>query len=184
MFQFSIKTLITVLIGASGAAWAAANAPQTTSSTYPKIAEATNKNEMKPHIGLMGGFTSPDSGYASSGEYGINAGYQPWIPFGIGAEVTSSTLGSWTRTNLLATATYNFGGDADVLKNSYVGLGLGPIFDHDGTHVALAPLAGFDVPLGPSNRQLYSLGLYAKYMMVGDEAPDAFSMNGMVKYWF
>lgn len=175
----------------SSTAWAARD-HQTSSSTFPKPTETRGVSEQKPHVGIMLGFTGQQANYGSSAEYGIDIGFQPYIPFGAGIELSGSNtdrtrngrMERLTRTNLLAKGTYNFGGSSDIIRNSYVGLGLGPIFDSTDTHFGIAPMAGFDIPFRNKPRQFLSLGLYAKYLFVSGVSPNAFSMNGVLKYWF
>jgi hypothetical protein len=83
--------------------------------------------------------------------------------------------------------TYNFGGTTPVIKDSFVGVGVGPVIKNDGTDIAIAPLAGFDIPLKEETnheRDFYSLGLHAKYMFVSSSDPKELSVNAALKYWY
>lgn len=163
---------------------------KTGSSTFPKPREVVDQSELRPHVGVMVGVANPEGSYRSSGEYGIDVGYQPLIPFGLGLEITGSAIESdagdrLDRTGILAKATYNFGGETVVIRDSYVGLGLGAALKSDGTDLVSAPLVGFDIPINrEKGRNMFSLGANAKYIIVGSSDPDTLSVNGVVKYWY
>lgn len=175
-----------------------AQAQETSKTTFPKVNnERLEGPAQKPHIGVTLGTMNPDNSYKSAFEYGIDAGFQPMLPIGFGLEVsavsTDRSEGDRTqnlnRTSILPRVTYNLAGDIPVVRNSYLGLGAGAIFDakspNQGTHFGLAPLAGFDIPLvNEPRRNFVSLGLGAKYLFVSGPSPDSFSVNGLVKYWF
>ena len=82
------------------------------------------------------------------------------------------------------------GGDLAVIRHSYVGGLLGPAIDdgssHNGVHLGLGPIIGFDIPLTTTDdtQRGLTLGANAKYLFVNDAAPDLFALNGVVKYWF
>ncbi len=163
--------------------------------TFPKAAETMNPNYAKPHVGIIAGITNPEASFATRMEYGLDVGFQPWSPFGLGLEVTGlnsdRTLGSQpqdlNRTNILLKGTYNMGGNIPVVRNSYVGLGLGAVIDssaYKGTHSGVAPILGFDIPLGSARENYFSLGAAAKYVFVSGPSPDSYTLNGMAKYWF
>jgi hypothetical protein len=163
--------------------------------TFPKVSKSMSAEYVKPHIGLFGGLANPEASFDTSLEYGIDAGFQPWAPLGVGLEV--SGLGSdrnqgsqpqdLNRTNVLVKGTYNLGGTVPVIRYSYLGLGLGTVIDasaYKGWHSGIAPLLGFDIPLTAAPAEYFSLGATAKYVFVSGPSPDAVSVNGMVKYWF
>jgi hypothetical protein len=123
--------------------------------------------------------------------WGVEYALQPVVPltsavqlngYASGAKGLSPTV---TRTELLYKAAYNFVGDIPVVKYSYAGVALGPVFDnvrnHLDTELGVAPLLGFDIPVGMSQ---YTLGANANYMFVGGPNNDVFAVNGVAKYWF
>ncbi len=168
----------------------------TSSATFPEVRAVSSSSEYKPHVGINVGVASPEGSFRNVPGYGIEAGYQPMIPFGLGIEVTSfssdRSIGSeqdnLNRTTALVKGTYNFGGDIPVLRESFVGLGVGPVFDShstwNGTHFGIAPVLGFDIPLIQAKQNYMSLGLSAQYVFVSGPSPDGFSLNGAAKYWF
>ena len=159
----------------------------TTPFTEPRKAE---RNEWKPDIGVLAGVATPEGSYNTSGEFGVTASIQPFIPFSVGAELTRVEFDAeegdsdLERTTLLFKAAYNFGGTVPVIRYSYIGVGVGPYFKSDGTDVASAPLLGFDIPIQQEDRGYLSLGASAKYLVVSGSEPDAVSVNGVVKYWY
>ena len=166
-----------------------------TGTTFPKPATTMSQDFAKPHVGLIAGVTNPEASFATRMEYGLDVGFQPWAPFGLGLEVTGlnsdRTLGAQpqdlNRTNILVKANYNLGGDIPVIRNSYVGLGLGAVIDasaYKGVHSGVAPLVGFDIPLTTASTNYFSLGAAAKYVFVSGPSPDSYTLNGMAKYWF
>jgi hypothetical protein len=169
---------------------------QTPSSTLPQPMQLSSSDQLKPHVGVRLGVATPSSDYNSGTDFGIEAGLQPYIPFGVGLELSHYTsprdksdspdLG---RTRLLARGTYNFGGDTPVIRYSWLGINAGPVFDdvgdsHD-TRLAGGFLAGADFPLsgGSAMKDTVSLGAALGYLFVTDD-PDEFSVNATAKYWF
>ncbi|MGE3760003.1 MAG: hypothetical protein AB7H97_19705 [Pseudobdellovibrionaceae bacterium] len=171
---------------------------QSSTSTFPAVSKSETEEEWKPHMGLTAGFADPTDNYEGATEYGLDVGYQPFVPFGIGVEFThfSSEKNSGLqnveieRTKLLGRGTYNFGGTIPVIKNSFVGAALGPVFDHedgkDKLNIGISSLLGVDFPLGGTDvtRKSFSLGATMSYLAVGGGAADTFGMNGLLKYWF
>lgn len=166
----------------------------TVTSTLPKPTEAEGMDEWRPHLGVIAGLTSPESTFDNAVEFGLDVGFQPIIPIGYGIELSTSAAerksreDDLSRTKLLGRATYNFGGDTPVIRHSYLGAVAGAVWDttsdRTATNFGWGPLAGFDIPIGWEVRKSFSLGLNAKYLMVAGGATDAFSLNGMMKYWF
>jgi hypothetical protein len=168
-----------------------AQADQTSASTFPKPREVMASSEWRPHVGAFLGAAVPEGSYRSSSEYGIDVGYQPFIPFGLGLEINGSQIEEsdtgdrLDRTGVLAKATYHFGGETAIIKDSYAGLGIGAILKSDGTDLVSAPLVGFDIPMkSDDKREFFSLGASAKYAIVGSSDPDTLSINGVMKYWY
>jgi len=157
-----------------------------TEGTFPEVRQVEQKDDYKLHMGLNGGVHVPEGNANSTPEFGISVGYQPYIPFGLGAEVNTAKLDDGSddqRTSVFARGTYNFGGDVAVLKNSWVGVLGGPVIIGDNFEWGWAPTLGFDIPLSDQAHDFISLGLNAKYMFVSD-SPDAFSAAAAVKYWY
>jgi len=167
----------------------------TPSSTFPKPSETMD--EWRPHVGLIAGIANHEgSTFDSAFEYGVDVGFQPYVPFGLGLELSTATsevdVGIFdeelVRTKLLAKGTYNFGGGIPVIKHSYVGLAIGPMLESlagdDELYIGTAPMLGFDIPLREKSHDYLSLGLNARYLISSSGSPDAFTVNGMMKYWF
>lgn len=156
----------------------------------------TTQSELKPHVGLLTGLATPEGSYRSGAEYGVTVGYQPYIPFGVGLEVSTSQSNpsegpdsrELTRTKVLVQGTYNFGGDIPVLSKTYIGIAAGPMLESvngDDTWVlGTMPTAGFDIPFQLKDGKDLSLGLNTRYLVSSSGASNTFSLNAMAKYWF
>lgn len=160
-------------------------------STFPHPAMPKDMEDVRAHVGVLGGYQESDGAFDPTIEYGVDAGLQPYIPFSVGAELTTSSTDELTRTKLLGRAAYNFGGTIPVLNRSYIGAALGPVWDSDvagqkdGVHIGWAPVLGFDIPfLKRTTEKTISLGAQAKYLVVEGDSPDALIVNGAMKYWF
>lgn len=160
---------------------------RTQSSTLPKPTEAT-RAEWVPHVGLLGGVADPEGSYDATGEVGLDIGFQPYIPFGIGLEASyfesEGAANRLERTQVLAKGNYNFGGTTPVVRYSYIGLGVGAVFLNNRTALVSAPMVGFDIPLKQAADNFLSLGASAKYAFIEGSEPDALSVVGAVKYWY
>ncbi len=161
------------------------------SSTFPEAHPLADSSQSHPHFGIKGGFSNPEGSYHSAPELGAEIGFQPYVPFGLGAVYTSSRNGSigsgrdLERSSVLARATYNFGGDIPVIKESWVGLAGGPVFRADGTDFGYAPVIGFDIPLREESKlTFFSLGADAKYLTVRGDQASNLSVDANLKYWF
>lgn len=153
------------------------------------------KSEYKPHLGALTGIATPEGNYQSSAEYGMTIGYQPYIPFSIGAELSHSknnvssgnSASDLDRTKLLVNAAYNFGGHIPVISKSYIALAFGPMLEStessDSIVIGTMPNVGFDMPFTIKDNSV-SLGLNARYLISSSSAPNTFSLNAMAKYWF
>lgn len=168
-----------------------------TESPFPENRQVVNHAELKPHIGLDLGVSSPASNYNNATEYAIEAGFQPYIPYGLGAELsrfssdnTNANYATLNRTKFLLRGTYNFGGNIPVLRDSYLGLKAGPVFDDVAGVTSVlfggGAVAGFDIPLNLSGLRAdaFSLGANVSYLFVSSTDVDEFALNGAVKYWF
>lgn len=183
----SILTLISV----SGLSAWAADFRKSETSIFPAPRAIHNSDERMPHIGLMIGSTKPEGRFDASPEFGLDIGFQPYVPFGLGLEAGFSELKSELtdkkiqRGIVLAKLTYNLGGNIVVLRDSYVGFGVGAAIVDNKSTLASAPMVGFDIPIRDRNDQAsVSLGANAKFLTVEGDAPDALSINGVVKYWY
>lgn len=169
---------------------AVARAQEGGTSTFPQPAgPVTGVNLQKPHLGLMAGPVDPEGSMKTTANAAIDIGYQPYIPFGVGLNLANMTSSNgegenFTQTTLLGRGTYNFGGTIPVIRDSYVGLGVGPAFLGDGTKLASAPMVGFDIALTKAERGNLSLGANLSYLITEGSSPDAGILNGVVKYWF
>lgn len=180
-----VPTLLTTLVSVAALA-------QT--STMPQVRGPAVDDELKPHVGALIGINEPDGRGSAGSDYGLDIGFQPYIPFGFGLELSSSRNSEVDQTRLLVRGTYNFGGDTPILRSTYIGAGVGPVIgsvgDSDRVLLAIAPMVGFDIPvyrfsrLSEERKDYLSLGLHAKYLILEGSDPDALSMNGVVKYWF
>ena len=163
-----------------------------TSRTFPKVHESETVAEAKPSLGINIGLADTDNSRSTLG-YGIEFGFQPIIPFSSAFSLSGyssehkADIPTLTRTMLMYKASYNFGGTIPVIKNSFAGLKVGPVFDNINrkldVELGVAPTVGFDFLLG-GDLSHYSLGANADYMFVGGSKNDVFALNGVAKYWF
>ena len=161
---------------------------QTLEGAFPAVKEVQSSNDYKPNMGLTAGINNTRNVSDTTGETGVNVGFQPLIPFGLGFELSTSRFDteddqSYKRVTALGKATYNFGGDIPVLRDAYVGGAAGPVFLSGRTEFGAAPLVGFDIPLATKKRDYVSLGLNTRYLYVTD-APNSLITNAAVSYWF
>lgn len=146
------------------------------SSTFPNLRSTTGRAESQPHAGLLVGYNDPNEG-DNTGALGVDVGYQPYIPFGLGFEFTNTD----NRSLVLGKLSYNFGGELPIIHNSFVGMAAG----QDGSTFVIGPLVGFDIPIAsqsPDSR--FTLGGAAKYLFSDNSNAEALSFNGNMKYWF
>lgn len=167
----------------------AAEDSQSSAATFPKAQPIYQADQQRPHVGLLVGTATPEGAYKTSGEVGVDIGYQPYIPFGAGVEISTSEHRNdrddrIQRTYVMVKGTYNFGGATPIIKDSFVGAGFGPVFKGNGTGVALAPLVGFDLPIYEDNTDVITLGAHAKYLLMDGSDPDSLSVNAAMKYWY
>jgi hypothetical protein len=187
--------LLVVLFGAfAHAARTYNNSDTTTRSTFLNM-EPSRENEMRPHVGLQLGYAEPGKSYDPATQYGIEVGYQPYVPLAAAVELSTflsdaDNADNLRRSTLMAKGTYNFGGDTTIIKHSFLGAAIGPVYDTQGSNrewnLGLKYLAGVDIPLtgnGTTRTKSFSLGATASYMSVAN-AQDNFLLNGQLKYWF
>ncbi len=193
VFSATALLLSAFLAPAANAQTSAASPGQTSSAIFPVPREVLQEG-LNPHVGVTAGVVNPEGSYRSGAEYGVNFGFQPYIPFGLGMQLTFSKNKSkeanerdLDRTAAMIRGTYNFGGSITVIKNSFVGVMTGPIINQDATYFGLAPIVGFDIPVREwSGKYLsyLSVGAEAKYMIVSSDESDGLTVNGVLKYWF
>lgn len=167
----------------------AQEAEKTTTSTFPAPTPVESAEEFKMHMGLNLGTSTPEGSHDTTANLGVEVGYQPYIPYGLGAELFTTQVDADggnddQRTALLAKGSYNFGGQAAVLRHSWVGLGAGPVYADGTWEVGVAPQLGFDIPVSKINNQDLSIGANAKYLITSTDSPDAFMANFAMKYWY
>ena len=188
-----LTTLFATMIAVAGLSAFAQESANTTTSPLPTPREVQQDSEFKPHIGAQLGMANPEGGFDTGSEIGLDIGFQPYIPYGLGVEFTqvrAESKGEGTsidRSIVMAKATYNFGGDIAFIKHSYVGAGLGGVFYSGDSSLVLAPLLGFDIPLNQSADRrtgIVSAGALAKYSILEGSNANTLSVNGMLKYWF
>ncbi len=194
------KTALTLSIVALSTALAVS--AEAADPILPKPRPVTEEANLRPHIGILLGIQDPFGPLKPALNYGIDAGFQPMIPFGIGLQLARATTSSEftggearsSQTTLLVTKTYNFGGDVTVLSSSYIGLGLGAAFDSRSvligavesasttfTRFAIAPVVGFDWLVASD----WTVGPQLQYLgVIGPDSPDSLNLRALVKYWF
>lgn len=163
------------------------------SKTLPEARKAETHFEKKPHVGIFIGPSFAEGDYMTGGELGIDIGFQPVIPYGLGLELSRSEFqlhgdsGSKIhRNNALLKMTYNFGGDIPIIQNSYIGLGLGAAMLGDRAYWAASPIIGFDIPSSDSKEKDYfSTGFFVKYLIYEHNAgPNYLTAGVMLKFWY
>jgi hypothetical protein len=181
-------TIIFICLCLSGSyAFAAENESRTTPESRPVRTEA----ERAPSLGVIGGITDTHQGFRNGTSYGAEYGWQTYIPFSAAVELSgyvsdhSAANPTLTRTRLLGKYNYNFGGSIPVIKDSYIGVGAGPVLDNvrntNTWEVGIVPQIGFDIPIASTN---LSLGANANYMFIIGPNANALAVNGVAKYWF
>lgn len=156
--------------------------------TFVEPKPVESKSDMRRHFGLSAGYNIPEGDAQTTPEIGVSLGFQPYIPFGLGVELSTSKFEDdhredYRRTTALAYGTYNFGGTLPIIRGSYVGVAAGAAFLNNGTELAVAPLMGFDVPLSSINGKQITVGVNAKYLLV-DSARDSLITNAALKFWY
>lgn len=192
--KICILSLIVLLLSPTTImAQEAENTEQDATSILPAPTRVTSTEMMKRHFGLFGGVTDPvERGYDAAPLFAVEVGYQPYVPFGLALEFLSEAFKNddqptLTRNQLMVKGSYNFGGDIPVLEHSYLGLGLGVVYenanDDTPSYLGIMPNIGFDIPLY-QGEQFVSLGANLRYTATSSDEADSYSLNGVVKYWF
>ena len=188
-----IRLLIVVSLMFANFARAADNesdTARTNTSTLPKAGPITSKEELKPHFGLLAGSVHPEGSYDPGMGYGFEIGYQPYIPFGAGLELTRSrnigrkNLENIDQTAVLLRGTYNFGGSNFFISHTFAGLVAGSVFKSSHSDIAAGPVIGFDLPVQQKVHNYITVGANAKYLAINGNDPDNVTINGAVKYWY
>lgn len=147
-----------------------------------------------PSIAIRTGVASvDDSDYDASWEYGAEIGFRPFTHYSYAFDISGFTanldngLPSLTRTRLLAKNFYNVAGSTPFIRHTYLGAGIGPVWDNQDnditTELGIAPTVGFDIPLEDQDQGL-NLGANANYLFVSGDRPDAFTVAANLKYKF
>lgn len=175
-----VATLLTALMSSAVFAQGA--------SRYQTPATGLAKN--LPHLSLLAGVADTED-RDSSANYGIEVGIRPILPLTSSIELSGNVGGKQegratiTRTKLLAKANYNVGGDIPLIRDTYIGAGLGPVLDnnrHDqDVELGVAPQVGFNIPVTGTQ---VSVGANANYMFVSGDKPDVFALNGVATFWY
>jgi hypothetical protein len=156
-------------------------------TSFPE-SRAGEGSELRWSAGVASGINSPKGDATSSTEYGLVIGFQPMASIGAGIEANTTRLNTDNdvrQTNVLLRSAYNIGGDIPVLRSSFIGVGLGPVFVSSRVRWAGAPLVGFDIPLSSKSHDYLSLGLEAKYLFITNtDVPYLFASALALKYWF
>lgn len=177
------KIILSVI--AFAMAFSAQAAQRTGSSTLPQPRPVEDREEMRPHIGLIGGAVDQEGSVGSQGNFGLEVGFQPYLPVALAAEITHTETNALEQTMALAKATYNFGGSNPLVRHSYAGFILGADFERSGTYVASGPIIGFDIPTRDRPSDFISIGANARYTILSKGDPDTLvGLNGVVKYWY
>lgn len=165
-----------------------AMAQENSTATYPEPRPAETHAEEKIHAGLNLGVNSPEGSGGASPMLGVDVGFQPYIPFGLGAELFTGQIedddDNVQRTGLLARGTYNFGGEMAVIRHSFIGVAAGPVLTDDVMELGYAPVLGFDAPIKVDGKSSMTLGFNVKYLMTSTDSADGLMSNAAVKFWF
>lgn len=152
--------------------------------------------ELKPHLGLMVGLGNAggDVEYQSP-DFGIDFGFQPYIPFSLGGEFSHAELSDrdtgrdFSRTLALVRAGYNFGGSVPLVNKSYVGAALGGALEANRYLLVSGPVMGFDAPIfnapdSSNTLEQVSLGAMLKYLFAEGSSAEVFTVHAVAKAWF
>lgn len=160
------------------------------SSTFSKPQPVSH---FSPSFGIKFGAAETEGIYNTSTVYGVEAAIQPYAPFTAALEYgeyatgSEENLSSMARSYLIAKATYSLSGTIPLIRHSYFGGGIGPVWDRrdkkTSANTGISPEIGFDIPLADLE-SLYSLGANANYLFVGGTKDDVFALNAMIKYWY
>lgn len=148
-----------------------------------RIRPVNSAEQYRPSLDLRVGLANPEGDEDSAMNVILGISYQPVIPFSLGVEASFENF-EQERWGLLAKSTYNFAGSG-ILGGSYFGAAAGMAWEDSTAYGALAPLAGFIIPIDYRvGEDQLSVGAEARYMMVSNDRNNAFHFNGGVRYWF
>ena len=160
----------------------------------PEVRAVNSHSELKPHFSFSAGAGEPSGERELSPNYAIGIGFQPIIPISIKAQYNyadyseDSGRGRLLRNSLLLDLAYNFGGNIPLIKYSYVGFGIGAVFQDTDTDddllLGLKPQMGFDYPVEDILDAPFSLGANVAMTFVSSNSPDELNVSGVVKYWY
>jgi len=157
-----------------------------------EVAQLNETGLYKPHLALMGGVSDPiENGYYVSDMMAIELGYQVMVPYGFGFEISTQEFKNddkptISQTQFFLKNSYHFAGETPVIKHSYIGLGLGLVYEDERettVYGAIMPNVGFDIPLEGDYENL-SLGANARYTASASNRVDNFNLSGVVKFWY
>ncbi len=158
----------------------------------PEVRVVQNEELYQPHIGFGAAVSNPEGSYNPGGQYTLEFGLQPIIPFSYslkaGYGYYTDGAANFSRTSLIFEGKYNFGGDLPIIEYSYIGLGAGTAWEDSTTDEGLAfvyyPQIGFDIPLRSLLDAPISAGLNYNYLVSTRSLPDTANLAAVVKYWY
>lgn len=135
----------------------------------------------KPSVGLIFG-TMEVPGNQAAGMMEVDASFELMQPISLGLSYALAGAGAeHTRGALLGKLAYNFRGYTPILRYAWLGINAGWVHDEGKHSGAIAPVLGFDQPL----QRHWSVGVQSRYLLtLADGSEDAFSIGGVLKYWF
>ncbi|MGE0527935.1 MAG: hypothetical protein AB7G93_04195 [Bdellovibrionales bacterium] len=163
--------------------------------TFPELPGSTASAGWHPSVGLRGGYADLNEGYDDAFAYGVESNLVTWGPLmgGLAASryETEEALTDLERTSLMAQMAYRLGGTIPVVRDSFIGLGAGAVWDDVNgdldTEFGLEPSVGFDIPIQRTEARYFTLGAMANYLILpadNEDNPESVALNGTVKYWF
>lgn len=186
------KIITTATLLSLGLTGAYADTNNVVEDAIEDIKDLNETGLYRPHFALMGGINAPiENDYQAGEMIALDVGYQVKVPYGLGAEISTTTFENDDRSNLtrdqfFVKGSYHFSDDNPLIGHSYAGLGLGIVSESDGDTVsygAIMPNVGFDFPLEEFDQNL-SLGANARYTATASNEADNFGISGVVKYWY
>ena len=193
MFEFKMLKRVRIGLGSFVVAMGPLFAHGEGQSIFNSDEVARRIGQGKPSVGVMLGVANAAGSYENGLNYGIETSFQFTVPYSAMIELSGYSAGrstadaGLTRTMLLGKVMYNFSGTTPVIRYSYAGAGLGPVYDNVGGdqkwNLGLAPQAGFDIPVGNAASK-FSLGANVALLLVTGGSPSSVAANGVAKYWF
>ena len=186
------KMITTITLLSLGTSVAVADSKNVLEEALEDVKELNETGLYRPHFALMGGVNAPvQNDYEAGSMLALDIGYQVRVPYGLGAEISTTTFENDSRSNLtrdqfFIKGSYHFSDDNPLIGHSYASLGLGIVSEDDGDRVsygAIMPNVGFDFPIEDFDNNL-SLGANARYTATASNVADNFGISGVVKYWY